>query len=328
MTTSSTNNLRHLGLALAAAVLTVSTTLAAAGLPAARAAHQSASPITLTYWNPFSGPDGPAMTKIVNMFNASHKDVQIKMTINPNNNYTGALTTAISAHKAPNLFVVDDVAMATYADAGILAPIQQAASTVGLKSDLFYASLWNGGSYNGTQYAVPMDALPLTFYYNKKVFTANGLDPNKPPTNEAQFLADAKKMTHGKTYGFIVPPAWPQQFFWPTLLAQFGGQEMDVTKKQPLFNSAAGVAALSLLHDWIYKYHISPPNTATDYDIKALTSGTAGMIVDGPWQYTQLQKVLGNDLGVAAVPQWGRTLASSSASTILPSISRRVRIRP
>lgn len=31
----------------------------------------------------------------------------------------------------------------------------------------------------------------------------------------------------------------------------------------------------------------------------------AGMIVDGPWMYTQLNSVLGKNLGVAAVPQWG-----------------------
>ena len=291
---------------LVTSALALGSILGAGGLPAAHAARQGASPMTLTFWNPFSGPDGPTMTKIVNRFNASHKDVQIKMTINPNGNYGGALTTAISAHKAPNMFVVDDVAMATYAAAGILTPIEQAASAdVGLHASDFYTSLWNGGNYNGTQYAIPMDALPLTFYWNKKVFKANGLNPNKPPTNEREFLADAKKMTHGGTYGFIVPPSWPQPFFWTTLLAQYGGQEMNVAKKQVLFNSSAGVAALTLMRDWIYKYHISPSNTAVDYDIKALTSGKAGMIVDGPWMYSQLHGVLGNNLGVAAVPQWG-----------------------
>lgn len=292
--------------AAAGSAIILGSVLVAGGLPRAQAAHSSASPITLTFWNPFSGPDGPTMTKIVSMFNSSHKDVQIKMTINPNGNYSAALTTAISAHKAPNLFVVDVVAMATYADAGILTPVKEAASSdAGLKASDFYSSLWKGGNYKGTQYAVPMDALPLTLYYNKKIFKANGLNPSKPPTNESQFMAYAKKMTHDGTYGFIVPPAWPQPFVWPTLLAQFGGQEMNVGKQQVLYNSKAGLKALNLMHDWIYKDHISPPNTAVDYDIKALTGGKAGMIVDGPWEYSQLQKVLGKNLGVAAVPQWG-----------------------
>lgn len=292
--------------ALVVGAIALGSTVIASGLPAAQAAQRSAAPSTLTFWVPFSGPDGNAMKTIVSKFNASHKDVQINMTINPNGNYAGALTTAISAHKAPNMFVVDDVAMATYAAANILTPIGQAASSdAGLSANQFYSSLWQGGSYNGTQYAIPMDALPLTLYWNKAVFKANGLNPNTPPTNETQFLADAKKMTHGSTYGFVVPPDWPEPFLWTTLLAQFGGQEMDVANKKLLWNSPAGLSALNLLHDWIYKYKISPEKTAADYDISALSSGKAGMIVDGPWQYTALSKALGADLGVAAVPQWG-----------------------
>jgi len=303
--TSTRRSPRKLG-TVAAGALTLGSLLAT-GLPVANAhaARAQASATTLTFWNPFSGPDGSAMKQIVKQFNASQKNVQINMTIVPNANYTGSLTTAISAHKAPNMFVVDDVAMATYAAAGILTPVQQAADTVGLKQEQFYSSLWQGGNYKGTQYAIPMDALPLTMYYNKAVFKANGLNPNTPPTNESEFLNDAKKMTHGGAYGFVVPPDWPEPFVWPTLLAQFGGQEMNVADQKVLYNSKAGVAALQLLHDWIYKYKISPQKTAVDYDIKAISSGKAGMIVDGPWQYTQLHSTLGSNLGVAAVPQWG-----------------------
>lgn len=289
---------RRLGF-LAVGILT-----AASWLPAAQPAH-AASTISLTFWSPFSGPDGPAMQKIVSNFNASHSGIKINMTINPNGNYNGSLTTAISARRGPNIFVVDDVLMATYASAGVLAAIDQQASAAGLKASDFDSSLWNGGNYNGKQYAIPMDALPLTMYWNKAVFKNAGLNPDMPPTNEATFVADAQKMTKGNVYGFIVPPNWPQPFVFPTLLAQFGGAEMNVGKQQVTFNAQAGIQALNLMHDWIYKYHISPPSTATDYDITALTSGKSGMIVDGPWQYSHLHSVLGANLGVSSVPQWG-----------------------
>ena len=291
--------------ALAVGAVALGSTVIASGLPAAHAAQRSAAATSLSFWVPFSGPDGAAMKQIVQQFNSSNKGVRINMTIVPNTNYAGTLTTAISAHKAPNMFVTDDVGMATYASAGVLAPVSQAASSAGLSANQFYSSLWQGGNYNGAQYAVPMDALPLALYWNKAVFKANGLNPNSPPTNETQFLAAAKKMTHGGTYGFVVPPDWPEPFLFPTLLAQFGGQEMDVANKKVLYNSPAGVKALTLLHDWTYKDKISPAKTPVDYDIKAISSGKAGMIVDGPWQYTQLHSTLGANLGVAAVPQWG-----------------------
>jgi len=72
--------------ALAVGAIALSSTVIAGGLPAARAAHRSASPTSLTFWVPFSGPDGAAMKQIVARFNSSHKDTQINMTINPNNN--------------------------------------------------------------------------------------------------------------------------------------------------------------------------------------------------------------------------------------------------
>jgi len=79
--------------ALVVGAIALGSTVIASGLPAAQAAQRSAAPSTLTFWVPFSGPDGNAMKTIVSKFNASHKDVQINMTINPNGNYAGALTT-------------------------------------------------------------------------------------------------------------------------------------------------------------------------------------------------------------------------------------------
>jgi multiple sugar transport system substrate-binding protein len=169
---------------------------------------------------------------------------------------------------------------------------------------MFYSSLWAGGHYQGKQYGIPMDALPLVLYYNKAVFRSAGLNPNKPPTNEKTFLADAKKMSTGSTMGFDVPTDWIQPFLFPTVLAQFGGKEMNVKTKTATFNSPAGVKALQLMHDWVYKDKIANA-VAVDVDLKDLQKGAVGMIVDGPWQYSALHDGLGSDLGVASVPQWG-----------------------
>src|SRR4051812_17833226 len=121
MLNRSTSEHRRSSRALSTA-LVAATLLVATGLPAAPTT-QAASSVTLTFWNPFSGPDGPAMKNIVASFNKSHPQTTIKMTINPNGNYSGALTTAISAHRGPDMFVVDDVLMATYAAAGVIAPL-------------------------------------------------------------------------------------------------------------------------------------------------------------------------------------------------------------
>ena len=35
--------------------------------------------VELAYWNPFTGPDGPYMGKMVDDFNASHPDIKVTM---------------------------------------------------------------------------------------------------------------------------------------------------------------------------------------------------------------------------------------------------------
>ncbi len=36
--------------------------------------------VSLEYWNPFTGPDGPFMGQIVDAFNAEHENIQVAMT--------------------------------------------------------------------------------------------------------------------------------------------------------------------------------------------------------------------------------------------------------
>jgi multiple sugar transport system substrate-binding protein len=265
------------------------------------------APVSLSLWGPFSGPDGPAMQNLVNAFNKSQSAVTVNYDRQAETNYDATLATAISGHKAPDMFVDDgNDALSGFAAAHVITPLDgQYNKFKSLTKGNYASSIWKGGVYGGKVYGIPLDVLPLTFYYNKKVFSKNHLNPNKPPTNEKQFLADAKKMTHGGTYGFVVPPGWPEQFIFPTLLAQFGGQEMNVKAKKGTVNSKAGMKALQLLHNFIYKYKISPKNAAQDQDIHMLPNGTVGMIADGPWEYTALHQALGKNLGVAAVPQWG-----------------------
>lgn len=280
------------------------------GFAPAHAAHPAA-PTTITFWNGFSGPDGAALKTIVAGFNASQKDVTVDMTIIPQTSYGQTLSAALSARKGPDIIQTDIGGIVTYASTKVLAPIGSAAlGAAGLTSDKFAALGVDGGLYNGKLYGIPMNTNSIALYWNKAVFRAAGLDPNKPPTTEAEFLNDARKMTHGDVYGFVVPPAWPQPFLFPTLLAQFGGQEVDASTKAVTFNSAPGVRALALMKSWIYTDKIAAPNTTIDYDMKALPTGKAGMIVDGVWQYKPLTAALGADLGAGLVPRWGTRWAA------------------
>jgi multiple sugar transport system substrate-binding protein len=290
---------RIAGVLALAAIMT-----SAALIPAAHAAPARAG-TEITFWGPFSGPDGKTLVNMVDAFNSSQSAVHVTLTINPNGNYDTSLTTAIAAHKTPNLFVGDDVFASQMGDQGIAQGLDSTLKKIpALSQKNFYPSLWKGGHYQGKQIAIPMDALPLVFYYNKAVFRSAKLNPNKPPTDEKQFIAYGKKIKKSGAVGFDLPTDWIQPFLFPSVLAQFGGKEMNVKSKTAAFNSSAGVKALKLMHDWVYKDKIAQA-VAPDVDLKDISNGSTGMVVDGPWQYTRLHDALGVNLGVAAIPKWG-----------------------
>ena len=281
--------------------------VAGGALPAAHAATSHAG-TSITLWAPYSGPDRDAFISLVSGFNSSQSAVQVNYDQQSFTSYAQKLTTALSAGKGPDMWVTDNTGMTTFAEQGVLQPLEKSVKSFKTLTASNYATnLYNGGKYNGHLYALPLDVLPTTLYYNKALFRKAGLNPNKPPVQDLKtFLAAAKKMTKGGHYGFLVSPIWPQPFIYQSVIAQFGGKVFDVKSQKAVVNSKAGVQALKVMRDMIFTQKISPANAAIDQDIKMMGNGTVGMILDGPWQYTNpALTALGSNLGYAVMPKWG-----------------------
>ena len=69
-------------LALLGAGLCLSGSLVSAGAPAA-VAQSNGKVVTLTYWAGFTGGDKPTYVRLVNLFNSTHPDIKVDMTIEP-----------------------------------------------------------------------------------------------------------------------------------------------------------------------------------------------------------------------------------------------------
>src|SRR5688572_6245136 len=75
----------------------------------------------ITFWAPFSGPDGPNMKQIVDDFNQSQEDYTIQFEIKPSDGYYKALDLVLNDQKnVPDLFILHGNHIPTYADKGIL----------------------------------------------------------------------------------------------------------------------------------------------------------------------------------------------------------------
>ncbi|WP_085506107.1 ABC transporter substrate-binding protein [Thalassobacillus devorans] len=258
----------------------------------------------ITFWTPFSGPDGPKMKEIVDGFNQSQEEYEVNLEIKPNEDYYKTLDLSIQDQKkVPDLFIVHANHLPTYADKGILKQLDDMTGDLVKKED-YHENALEGATYNGELYGVPLDIHPLILYWNKEMFKEAGLDPNKPPKDREEFLEYAEKLTNKDKgqYGTIVSTGGLQDFIFPSIVYQNGG-ELITENKEINYDSKPVIEALQFERDLIEKYEVAPSNVQ-DSPTPLFLQQRAGMIINGPWMINQF-KESDVDFGSAPMPQLG-----------------------
>jgi multiple sugar transport system substrate-binding protein len=238
--------------------------------------------VTLQFWNPFTGPDGPFMGQMVDAFNAEHPEINVTMT--SQGEYYTQLTTAAAADTLPDIAIVHLDQIATQAFRHVLRPIDALVATMDIDSSNFPESVWNGGEVAGQRYSIPLDVHPMTMFYNQDLLTAAGI--NAAPTNREEFEAAAAAMTADGNNGFDLTGGFPVSQIFQMLLVQFGGSAFNADGTEAAWNSDAGVEAMQWMLDAQKNY--SAPGLAVDEELNAFKSGTVGMIWNGIWQTTNV----------------------------------------
>jgi multiple sugar transport system substrate-binding protein len=181
------------------------------------------------------------------------------------------------------------------------------------KSDFMPVSL-ESLQYGGSQILIPMEWFSTYLYWNKDIFKAAGLDPEKPPVTWGEIAEYAAKISDParKVYGvgFCVSggPTWFNSLF----LAN-GGEVIDVKNKRSLFDSSRNLASLQYLQDAANRGLTPKGNTGADLD-NLMMAGQLGMVINGPWMVPGLKN---NDInfGVTSMPA-GSAKTAGIAETI------------
>ena len=267
----------------------------------------SGSTINLSFWNGLTGPDRPAIEHLVSQFNASHPAIKISMQIMPWDVLYQKLLPAYGAKQGPDLVGMDSNQLPVYASKGVLQPLDPFFDQDGVQKSSLVAPALAAGTYQGKVFGVPIESTPVVLYYNKKMFTAAGLDPAKPPTNWDEWAADAKKLTTGSGPGGK-PTKYGLAFgvhdtveVMPILMWMADGGILSQDGKQVMLNSAGSKQAVQKWADLITNDHISPPGLSGADADKLFSSGAAAMEVNGPWATTGYKQA-GIDYGLAPVP--------------------------
>jgi len=189
--------------------------------------------------------DGPAIA-LVKEFNKTHKHLKVVLHLTPPNDDTSQLATAIRAGSPPDVVGLNDIDVPTFSHEGALMNLTKYIDALPYKKSLspgHLALATIGSNYYGLPYLADLSVL----WYNKKLFSEAGLNPNDPPTNYAQIMTDATKISalgHG-IYGFsfagdcqgclgftMLPSLWADGVHM--IKGPLGNQTVNVTNDAPL----------------------------------------------------------------------------------------------
>lgn len=291
------------------AALGVGLSLTAVGtaMPAGAQVQRSRKVEVIQFWS--SGPTA-GVQHVVDAFNYRFKGrYQVKFTTIPYANETALVNSALSSHKEPNLLEMSLTIMTPYALDHLFAPIGPLLNGANVNPTKdFPKGLWDASQIHGQHYLAPNGAIPTVLFYNKALFEKAGLNPNDPPVNGKQLIADAKKLTNTSKgqWGYVEEPTGGgMNYSIQSAMFQYGVQLANASTGKVTFNKSGTVAAVNFFRNLIWKYHVSPTNASPNEAHDLFVKGQNAMEMTGTYDYAIYKAALGKNLGVALMPKIG-----------------------
>jgi len=276
--------------------------------------------VELSFWNGFTGGDGPFMRRMVEQFSSQEKNIDVTMNTVEWPEYYQKVPAAVSSGNGPDVAIMHIDTLPTNAARQVILPVDDVANALNLKQSDFFSVVWKAGIYKGHRYGIPLDVHPFGLFYNKDVMEKGGLDPNKPPQNKDEFMGALEQLKGKGIQGFWVPTI-PSGSTWifMTLLWQYGGDMYNEDVTEATWNSDAGVDALTWMVDLI-KQGYSPKNVGEEAELIAFQNNKNAFVWSGIWNIIPFRDA-GVNYGAAPSPKIGSKKATwaNSHNFVIPN---------
>jgi multiple sugar transport system substrate-binding protein len=247
----------------------------------------SAAPVTIRFWNGWTGPDGELLKTLVDYYNGHNKDkVTVKMDILSFSALQGKLAAALASGTAPELYL--STGLGELPVQGQLVAIDDVFERTRLRRSDFVEGILEQMTYKGKLYGLPFQVSSHYLFWNKELFRKAGLDPEKPPATWEELMRISKRITDPRKNllggGFV----YNQPRVFPCLLLSYGGGIVGGTGvgdfKSLLADPAyrpRNLAALGFLKEMVSSGSM-PAYTSSQYETMFL-AGRCGMVTGGAW---------------------------------------------
>ena len=243
---------------------------------------------TITYWNGLTGADGKVMDELIDQFTRD-SGIRIEQQRLPWVDLYAKLQVAVPAGEGPDLALIHTVEVPHFASDGVLEVIDDAtAAGKGFRGEDYLPAMWQGGTFQGKRYSLPLDVPQHILYMNLKVMKDAGLTGSdgrpRVPTGRDELVTMAKRIAaKADTFGFAIGTVGPGRYTWGfhNLLWQNGANVYAPDLKKA---GVADPAALEVAEFWAAlegQLKIAPPANANCRD--AFIAGKLGMWIAGSW---------------------------------------------
>lgn len=276
--------------------------------------------VVLEFWHYWDGNNAKAAETFAARYNQQNPEVKVKPVFVSTGELLPKIQASVLAGKPPALAIADIAWMGQLLRSRSLAPLD--AYLKERKEDIsdFYPSLLEYSRFEGKTLALPLTTNNLALFYNKDLFRAAGLDPDRPPKTWDELVDYAKRLTKkdGSVYGFEMYSqldetgeglTWNlQPYLW-----QAGADFLIDNYTKPGFNNERGEKALQFVVDLFQKHKVAGLARKDSFG-----KGQAAMVVNGPWMVGIWKSSVSFDFGTAPIPypEWGQPATNMGGEQI------------
>ncbi|MDR6759790.1 multiple sugar transport system substrate-binding protein [Mycoplana sp. BE70] len=289
-------------------------------------AFNAAQAVEIEYWQYVYDTRVQAMDQLIAEFQKANPDITVKQVTFPYADYQTRVIAANLAGNAPDVMQLFYGWLDKFVAGGILQPLPTDAFPHDkIENDFFpiVTAMKRGDDY----YGLPTAVRSLALFYNKKLFTEAGLDPNNPPQTLDEFVAAGQKIAKLDDAGNVTVAGstmdmggQDHQWWREVLIRQFGGEPYADGDTKVTYNSDAGLKALDFYTSLQLEKKIGKVGFM-DEGQAAFRAGMAGMTIDGTFRLGSFKGIKDFEWGVTELPANAEGVRSNYASYFANGIS-------
>lgn len=261
----------------------------------------------ITFWYLWSGDAAENLEKVISSYNAQSEDYYVEgLSVGDSQK----IIAAMAAGNGPD--ITDDFMgnLGTYANAGIMEPLDSYIESTGYDIDDFVPAAVDACRVDGTLYAMPLNINFMALFYNKTLLAQAGY--TEPPKTLEELYEMAVNTTEVAEDGTLITcgfPDFPNVYYMDAFVPAAGGSWYEGFETPASADSEGNALALKLICDYRQEFGVdnvlqfSAGGKYLDPTDPFLT-GNQTFRIDGPWLGKDIVETFQADIdyGVTYVP--------------------------